>query len=470
MAFRHIPGPLAAVWAWSALFGAAPAQSLALHTVSPLATAPLLQAQPQPQEQPPAGDAPATPPNRLTEQQTQIRVGQYERAEHWALRGLVLLSLGRDWHPCAAPIVLDGLKSKDDHLQIYAIESLVRTSPIALRRVLNAEILENLIRVQFRKKDDFLRTRLTLVLRAAFPAHEATTAREWERHWFDIDKVFQRDPWPSFEIEADGRSVAGAAFDRALDLYEAGLEVAICIDSTGSMQQTIDAASRAIDDLVAVLSGIAPDFRIGLVHYKDLDDIKDGAQVLVPLDTRPKRIREKLERLRAEGGGDVPERVECGLELALDPKRMKWRRDANKLVVLVGDAPPHASALAKCVELAREAYERPYGKVAKRVRATVRRGGSAAKTTRPFVTAAIGVGMQSVPGRTRTTFKEIAEAGGGAYGEVTTAPTRKLGPKESASDEIVAHVLRLSFGAQYEDQIGVFVEVFFDYQRRGFFD
>lgn len=460
MAPRHLLTSLAAVWAWSAPASAALASALALPSL--------------PQSDAPSAATPAVQgsrsrANRLTEHQTEIRVGQYERAEHWALRGLVLLSLGRDWHPCAAPIVLDALKSKDVHLQVYAVESLARTSPIALRRVLSAGILENLIRVQYRRNDDFSRARLTMILRAAFPKLEATTAWDWERHWFDVEKVFERDAWPSFEIEADGRSVAGAAFDRALDLYEAGLEVTICIDSTGSMQETIDAASRAIDDLVAVLSAIAPNFRIGLVHYKDLHDLKGGAQVLVPLGARPKRVREKLERLRAEGGGDVPEGVECGLEIALDPKRMKWRRDANKLVILVGDAPPHAAAVAKCVELAREAYERPYGKEARRVRATVRRGASAAKATRPFVTAAIGVGMQAVPGRTKATFTEIAQAGGGAYGEVITAPNQKLGPKESASDKIVAHVLRLSFGAQYEDQIGAFVEVFFDYQRRGFF-
>ncbi len=469
MAFRDTLARSAAIWLCLAFAGAAPASDLLSQE------APLPRATRGPQGKRPAQKEAAKPkavqakPNRLDERQSRIRVGQYERAEHWALRGLVLLSLGRDWHPVASPIVLDALSSRDVHLQVYGVEALARTSPIALRRVLNGELLENLIRVQYRKKNEFLRSRLKLVLRAAFPTVEATTAREWERHWFAIDKVFKPDPWPAFEVELDGRSVAGAAFDRALDLYEAGLEVAICIDSTGSMQQTIDAASQAIDDLVAILSGIAPDFRIGLVHYKDLDDIKAGAQVLVPLDARPKRVREKLERLRAEGGGDMPERVECGLEIALDPRKMKWRRDANKLVVLVGDAPPHDAALAKCVELARDAYERPYGKESRRVRATVRRGGSTAKATRPFVTAAIGVGMRSVPARTKMTFSAIAKAGGGAYGEVTTAPGRKDGRNEKASDEIVAHVLRLSFGAQYEDQISAFVEVFFDYQRRGFF-
>ena len=446
---------IAAIWTCLAVPGAA------------LGVAPLVQEKADPAAATPDDVVPST--NRLTEHQTKLRLGQYERAEHWALRGLVLLSLGRDWHPVAAPILLDALESRDVHLEVYAVETLARTSPIAVRRVLNPEILENLIRVQFRKKDKYLRSRITPILRAAFPAVEATTPREWERHWFDVDKKFVRDPWPPFELALDGRSVAGAAFDRALDLYEAGLEVAICIDSTGSMQQTIDAASRAIDDLVAVLSGIAPDFRIGLVHYKDFDDIKAGAQVLVPLDGRPKRVREKLERLRAEGGGDMPERVECGLEIALDPRRMKWRRDANKLVVLVGDAPPHDAALARCIELAREAYQRPYGKESRRVRPTVRRGTSVAKATRPFVTAAIGVGMRAVPTRTKLTFGQIAKAGGGAYGEVTTAPSGQKGRERKASDEIVAHVLRLSFGAQYEDQISAFVEVFFDYERRGFF-
>ena len=71
-------------------------------------------------------------PKRLTEGQTQLRIGQYERAEHWALRGLVLLSLGRDWHPSAQSIVLDALRSESPTLRVYGLETLARTSPLAL--------------------------------------------------------------------------------------------------------------------------------------------------------------------------------------------------------------------------------------------------------------------------------------------------------------------------------------------------
>lgn len=50
------------------------------------------------------------------------------------------------------------------------------------------------------------------------------------------------------------------------------------------------------------------------------------------------KVREELSSLYATGGGDGPEAVTAGLYQALT---MDWREHANKMVVLIADAPSH---------------------------------------------------------------------------------------------------------------------------------
>lgn len=399
---------------------------------------------------------------RLTENQTRLRIGQYREAEHWALKALVLLSLGRDWHPAGGEIVLDGLRSKDAHLRAFALETLARTSPLALPSVVDEAILDRLIRFELRSRAELVRQRATLVLRCVFPEAGLSGARQWESFWRDREGTYRPAPWAAPEVELDGRSVAEAPFRRALDLYESGLEIAICVDSTGSMQLMIDATAAATDDLVKILGAVAPDLRIGLVHYKDRGDLASGAAILARLSRDTGRVASRLARLEARGGGDIPECVEAGLRLTFDRRRMGWRRDSNKLVVVVGDAPPHEASIDRCLDLVREAHERPFGRRAGEATTHRAFGVSSAAPTRPFVTAAIGVGREVVAEPTRTSFSKIADAGGGAYTEITTE--RDVRAK---CDEIVTRVLELAFGRRFEAQIAVFVDVYFRYERAG---
>ena len=404
----------------------------------------------------------APQPRRLSQAGTQLRLVQFERGEHWAMRGLVLMSLGDDWHPSASKIILEALKSKDDRLRAYGLETLVRAAPSCLRTALSDELVEMLIRKTLKHKDPFVRERVVMVLKAAFPDATATKKSDWERHWYSVDKTFTPETWVAPPKIAGGKSVAGGAVERAMDLQEAGLDVVICIDSTGSMQMPIDSAAAAIDDLVEVLSSIAPKFRLGLVHYKDFGDLGEGGAVLEKLNKRHEVVRKRLEGLVASGGGDAPERVEVGLELALDRREMGWRRSTNKLVVVIGDAPPHMESIETAVDLAEQAFKRPFGQEASEIRAR-RRAGSNAAPTRPFVTACIGVGNASVGPATRSSFERISDAGGGKYGEIRTSDGTE------STDALIAHMLRLSFGSQYTEHLDAFVEVFMDYQRRGLF-
>ncbi|MBM3961167.1 MAG: VWA domain-containing protein, partial [Planctomycetes bacterium] len=227
--------------------------------------------------------APAAAAPALGKGATEVLANSYAQAEHWAMRAIVLMSLGGDWHPAGVPAVLDALRSKDERLVAYGLEALRGMDDEALRQVATAELVDDLIGRQLARKNKLFHQRLLAVLARALPDAKATDRRGYEAWWLLAKPGYAPPTWTPPAAATGGGTVAGTAVERAFDLRDAGLDVAIVIDSTGSMQLAIDTARDAIDDVVALLAGIAPKLRLGLVHYKDFGDMADGAKVLAPL-------------------------------------------------------------------------------------------------------------------------------------------------------------------------------------------
>lgn len=405
-------------------------------------------ARPKPE---PAKPAPTQPV--LGEAATRTLVHSFTSADHWAMKAVALLSLGRDWHPAGAEAVLAALQDKDMRLRAFGIESLRRTEAKALAAIAIPELVQELVDNQLKHKNPFVQERVLEVLKKMLPSVVATDRAGWQNWWREARKEYQPAVWQAQEEQGRGRGTAvGTLVERAFDLRDAGLDLAIVIDSTGSMQRAIDAARDAVDEVVALLAGIAPKLRLGLVHYKDFGDFSGGAQLLVPMTRNQKQVKDRLARLVASGGGDIPERVEKGIELALS-REMAWDRNANRLILVIGDAPPHADTHAALKEMVRKAHEEPF---AGRGPTTGRN-----KTKlRPFITSTI-----ATPQQAKTWFDEIAEAGGGTS---VLLPIDAAG--QSAGDavqRVVEHILVLSFGAQYQPQMKVFADTFFEYRAAG---
>ncbi|MDP7062206.1 MAG: VWA domain-containing protein, partial [Planctomycetota bacterium] len=304
------------------------------------------------------------------------------------------------------------------------------------------------------------------LLTNVFSEVDAETPKQWGKWWKDHkhqhvlpEVIVERDP-----DEEERGSVSSGFVERAFDLRSAGMELVIVMDSTGSMQTTIDATVLALKDFTAIIEGISPKFRLGLVEYKDTNDISGGAKIVEPLHKNSDKVRKKLERVTASGGGDFPESVLGGLEAALSDK-IGWGRSTNKLVMIVGDAPPHERDLEKTIAAAEAANKSPFGVDASLLLEVTKEGNSASKRgVRPFIISALGVGTTGVNGDTRSSFQDISEAGGGAYAEVLLN-TRS----GQASADIAAHILGLSFGSRWSDQTDAFVEIFFAYRKAGLF-
>lgn len=434
-----------------------------------------------------AQDAP--PP--LGKGTTEALVGRYEASEHWVQKAVVLLSLNQYWHPVGNQMILSAVRDKDARLKAFGLEALLRSDPELLPKLATAELLDELIEKQLGKKNDYYKKRVGEVLPLLLPAAGATKKSEWTIWWRRNKESHQPEQWqPREQPKATGGGTSAAA-QRAFDLYQSGLDVMLCLDSTGSMQPTIDALAIALGEMADILSGISPKLRVGLVHYKDNDELgKHGAELEQSLSKNMKGIRKKLEKMRAIGGGDLPEAVLGGLDMALS-KKMKWNADANKIVILIGDAPPHPDEKQLAIDLARAAFEKPGSQNDKKPTTGARKPEKAYLTSAIGVFLKIGPSVKVGPGfgkfqesqkAMRKDFKEIAKAGGGVYVEVeflvdgSPPPTSKEkreakkkggGVASEATRKIVEHILVLSFGQRFKVEMKEFVRIFYAYKEAG---
>ena len=387
----------------------------------------------------------------------------------WVFQSLVLLSLGESFAPLASDMLVQALQAKDKRVRAFAVEALSRATPPTLAAVATPELLDALA-AQLPEKNAYYSSRAAEVMRKVLPDAGKDLVGAWRKAKAGYaPKSWEKPPIPRGAPAGPGQTVADRLLTRAVDLSDAGLDLAICIDTTGSMQNTIDAAKAGLADIVAILRGVSPQFRLGLVHYRDVTDMPEGGELLVPLTPAVEPVQQVLATLKAGGGGDFPENVERGMALALRSPRMGWKKNTNKVVIVVGDAPPHDVDLETCLTLARTAREAPFG--AKMV--PTGPGPVPKDATRPFVVSTIGVAMGStVATKTEEAFKKIAQAGGGAYGILVASPKPliKGEPVEAGQepDAIVEHLLTMAFGAEWTKPLGVFMAVYREYRKQGF--
>ncbi|WP_088245205.1 vWA domain-containing protein [Kiloniella majae] len=119
------------------------------------------------------------------------------------------------------------------------------------------------------------------------------------------------------------------------------IEVAFVLDTTGSMADLIDGAKRKIWSIANTIVDIHPDANIemALIGYRDIGD----DYVIKSYDMSPdiQGLYGNLVHFQANGGGDTPEAVNEALDASV--RQLDWTEgeDTQRIVFLVGDAPPH---------------------------------------------------------------------------------------------------------------------------------
>lgn len=234
------------------------------------------------------------------------------------------------------------------------------------------------------------------------------------------------------------------------------LDLVIVIDCTASMSGEIAEAQGGVDDLMLFTNDVCKGVRVGVVGYRDRR-AKDFEQIGWDLTPSIEIARDRLWRLSALGGGDRPELVDKGLELAFT--KMSWNPIHRSIVVLVGDAPPHPGRGKFCVDLARAGQRQKItthviGCDPSIVDSTDEESIDPGDEAHPFDTEK-GVPATSRPSkrtsRTRNTiefFNEIAAAGGGRV--VNLARNERLVPE----------IAGLIVGKDHEEELVEFFMVY----------
>ncbi|MBN2094030.1 MAG: hypothetical protein JW740_01535 [Candidatus Zambryskibacteria bacterium] len=141
-----------------------------------------------------------------------------------------------------------------------------------------------------------------------------------------------------------GRALSAfETFGAAGGVFEANsdIDVALVVDTTGSMAGEIAQVQADLSILVNQLAATTDSYRIAVVSYRDFPE-RTGwsgdypARVDQTFTNDLASIQAGIDSLSANGGGDWEETVFSGIQAAI---KLPWRPGVTKIMIVIGDAP-----------------------------------------------------------------------------------------------------------------------------------
>lgn len=118
------------------------------------------------------------------------------------------------------------------------------------------------------------------------------------------------------------------------------LDMALVVDTTGSMDDDLRAMRGAASSMLSTAFARTGKTRVAVVYYKDkTPDCPWVTRIESGFTEDKGAIASALARAQIGCGGDEPEHVYAAIYKAASG--LSWRPEAVKLMVLIGDAPPH---------------------------------------------------------------------------------------------------------------------------------
>ncbi len=149
---------------------------------------------------------------------------------------------------------------------------------------------------------------------------------------------FSEVGWPAYSVGARVCATTGCV------RQPRQRDIAFVIDTTGSMDDDIAAVQAAAAQIVNTIATSGDDYRVALIDFRDFPywpygDVSDyPAQLALDFTADQPTIINAINGLTIGYGEDWPESVYSGVMEAVE---LQWRADAEKLIILMGDAPPH---------------------------------------------------------------------------------------------------------------------------------
>ena len=132
-------------------------------------------------------------------------------------------------------------------------------------------------------------------------------------------------------------------------LQKTGIDVVFAIDATGSMVWVHRKVRERMQQLAHYVRGLVPLARFGIIAYRDYQDYDFVTKLSQPSFDILK-ARDFMAGIDAVGGGDHPEAVTQALRDA--ETAIAWRAGAQRVVIIIGDAPPHARETGEAAQIA----------------------------------------------------------------------------------------------------------------------
>ncbi len=390
------------------------------------------------------------------------------RDPDYGVREQAVVALGRIGSAAGLPAIVDALADRDRGVRIRALRALARFPDRNLSRE-SAEAAERCVRllvtadeIQQRTaaREALLKVRSPLAVphllreiddgnhshrMAAFlvlkdynggraldyaPEQQGGPRREsvkrWKDWWDGGGTIVPEAPPPTKRAGLDL-----PLFHRyARDLRWRGIDLVLAYDSTGSMQPVIRAVQQRLDLLIEDTARVVPNLRLSLFTYRD-----EGEEYVyygTPLTYATENLKAFVQVAEANRGGDLPEAVTATVKAAAE--RLDWLPAAQKVIVVMGDAPYHPEQAAELFVAAQKfAAKENHGTIhaiytdPNRLGESIsaRRSRDAGGVTFPFLER----------------LAEMAKAGGGKA--ITIEDTESL----------VTEILILSFGEQWRAEL-----------------
>jgi len=136
-----------------------------------------------------------------------------------------------------------------------------------------------------------------------------------------------------------------------------GVDLIFVIDTTDSMKDDIAEAKASALAIVGELFSVSASPRIALVAFRDFSDTDTYVTKPFPFTHSKKKAVGYINALTVGGGGDIPEAVHTALLAAINTNGLgRWRNGVAKIIILMGDAPPHSRKHSRA-EVVRRAAE-----------------------------------------------------------------------------------------------------------------
>jgi Mg-chelatase subunit ChlD len=119
------------------------------------------------------------------------------------------------------------------------------------------------------------------------------------------------------------------------------VDIAILLDTTGSMQSQIDRLKNTLKAIHFQLTqtSTSADIRFALVAYRDRGD--DYVTKVSDFTGDVGRFQTTIDKLEADGGGDTPEDLQQALADGMH--KLSWRKEGIRVGFIISDAPPHTT-------------------------------------------------------------------------------------------------------------------------------